>query len=145
MSSFIVQPSARGHRLVVDLEANGRPSRASRNACRTAAYGALGVRAIIQASNFGPCSWHCRRLRTLEGFAVHFRGVVICDNARCGAILRITQEPSPIAVSLQADDRSTYIICPRCSIRTVVELEEVDLCYLPPMSSSKSGGFASGS
>lgn len=53
---------------------------------------------------------------------MHFRDVVLCDNPRCGAILRITNVPGPIAVQLQTAPFGSYIVCPRCDRRTIIDL-----------------------
>jgi len=53
---------------------------------------------------------------------MHFRDVVLCDNPRCGAILRITNVEGPISVQLQTAPFGSYIVCPRCDRRTIIEL-----------------------
>jgi hypothetical protein len=53
---------------------------------------------------------------------MHFRDVVLCDNPRCGAILRITSVPGPISVQLQTSPFGSYVVCPRCDRRTIIEL-----------------------
>lgn len=53
---------------------------------------------------------------------MHFRDVVLCDNPRCGAILRITDTPGAISVQLQTAPFGTFIVCPRCDRRTIIEL-----------------------
>lgn len=57
---------------------------------------------------------------------MHFRDVVLCDNPRCGAILRITDVPGAISVQLQSAPFGTYIVCPRCDRRTIIELTGSD-------------------
>lgn len=52
---------------------------------------------------------------------VHFRDVVICDNSRCGAILRISDRPGPITVALQQGAFGTFIVCPRCAESTLID------------------------
>jgi hypothetical protein len=52
---------------------------------------------------------------------VHFRDVVICDNSRCGAILRISDRPGPIAVVLHQGPFGTFIVCPRCEQSTLID------------------------
>jgi hypothetical protein len=53
---------------------------------------------------------------------MNFRDVVICDNAPCGAILRISEQPGPISVSLTHGPFGTFVVCPRCSATTLVDL-----------------------
>jgi hypothetical protein len=53
---------------------------------------------------------------------MHFRDVVLCDNPHCGAILRITDVPGAISVQLQLAPFGSYIVCPRCDRRTIIEL-----------------------
>jgi hypothetical protein len=55
---------------------------------------------------------------------MHFRDVVICDNAGCGAILRISDRADPICVELQEGLFGTFIVCPRCTQTTVIEAVE---------------------
>ena len=57
---------------------------------------------------------------------MHFRDVVLCDNPRCGAILRITSAPGPISVRLQTAPFGSYVVCPRCDRRTIIELTGAD-------------------
>ena len=57
---------------------------------------------------------------------MHFRDVVLCDNPRCGAILRITSVPGPISVQLQTAPFGSYVVCPRCDRRTIIELTGAD-------------------
>ena len=57
---------------------------------------------------------------------MHFRDVVLCDNPRCGAILRITSVPGPISVQLQTAPFGSYVVCPRCDRRTIIELMGAD-------------------
>jgi hypothetical protein len=52
---------------------------------------------------------------------MQFRDVVICDNARCGAILRITDAPGPISVVVLSDSAGSFVACPRCGRRTAAE------------------------
>jgi hypothetical protein len=53
---------------------------------------------------------------------MHFRDVVLCDNPHCGAILRMTDAPGAISVQLQQAPFGSYIVCPRCDRRTIIEL-----------------------
>ena len=57
---------------------------------------------------------------------MHFRDVVLCDNPRCGAILRITESPGAISVQLQTAPFGSFIVCPRCDRRTIIELNGAD-------------------
>jgi hypothetical protein len=57
---------------------------------------------------------------------MHFRDVVLCDNPRCGAILRMTDAPGAISVQLQTAPFGSYIVCPRCDRRTIIELSGAD-------------------
>ena len=57
---------------------------------------------------------------------MHFRDVVLCDNPRCGAILRITNVEGPISVQLQTAPFGSYVVCPRCDRRTIIELTGAD-------------------
>ena len=57
---------------------------------------------------------------------MHFRDVVLCDNPRCGAILRITDSPGAISVQLQTAPFGSFIVCPRCDRRTIIELNGAD-------------------
>jgi hypothetical protein len=52
---------------------------------------------------------------------MRFRDVVLCDGPDCGAILRISTVPGPISVKLQQDGTGTFIECPRCNRRTLIE------------------------
>jgi hypothetical protein len=52
---------------------------------------------------------------------MHFRDVVICDNPACGAILRISDQPGPISVSVRTGSFGTFIVCPRCAQTTAIE------------------------
>ena len=52
---------------------------------------------------------------------MHFRDVVICDNAGCGAILRISDRPGPISVALNQGSFGSFIVCPRCRQSTLVD------------------------
>jgi len=53
---------------------------------------------------------------------MHFRDVVICDNAPCGAILRISEQPGPISVSLTTGPFGTFVVGPRCSSTTLIDV-----------------------
>jgi hypothetical protein len=63
---------------------------------------------------------------------MHFRDVVICDSAPCGAILRISDRPGPICVPLQASPRGTFVVCPRCGTTTVIEANSPEGPPTPP-------------
>ena len=52
---------------------------------------------------------------------MHFKDVVICDSAPCGAILRISERPGPISVPLQTSPLGTFVLCPRCGTMTVID------------------------
>ena len=52
---------------------------------------------------------------------MHFRDVVICDGAACGAILRISDSAGPICVPLQASPLGTFVECPRCGTVTIID------------------------
>ena len=52
---------------------------------------------------------------------MHFKDVVICDSAPCGAVLRISDQPGPISVPLQASPLGTFVLCPRCGTTTVID------------------------
>jgi hypothetical protein len=63
---------------------------------------------------------------------VHFNDVIICENPRCGAILRMSLEPGPIAVAIQTDVCGTFIVCPRCDRRTLIHASGDADAGLPP-------------
>jgi hypothetical protein len=47
--------------------------------------------------------------------------VVLCSNARCGAVLRIGRRASLLDVVLAADEDGPYFTCPRCQTRSPVQ------------------------
>ena len=53
---------------------------------------------------------------------MNFRDVVICDNPPCGAILRISDQPGPIAVSLHRGPFGSFVVCPRCAHSTMIDI-----------------------
>jgi hypothetical protein len=57
---------------------------------------------------------------------MRFRDVVLCDNPRCGAILRISDIPGAISVPLQIDLFGAFVVCPRCEHRTIIETSDAD-------------------
>ena len=52
---------------------------------------------------------------------MHFKDVVICDGAPCGAILRISDHPGPICVALESSPLGTFVVCPRCGTITIID------------------------
>jgi hypothetical protein len=70
---------------------------------------------------------------------MYFRDVVLCDNPRCGAILRITSVPGPISVQLQTAPFGSYVVCPRCDRRTIIELSGADGGFAGPLDARRAG------
>jgi len=66
-------------------------------------------------------NWHAP-IASPVSIRMNFRDVVICDNARCGAILRISERPGPISVSLTHGPFGTFVVCPRCSGTTLIDM-----------------------
>ena len=58
----------------------------------------------------------------MKAVRMNFRDVVICDNPTCGAILRISDKPGPIAVSLRRGPFGSFVLCPRCAHSTLIDI-----------------------
>jgi hypothetical protein len=56
---------------------------------------------------------------------VRCRDVVLCDNEACGAILRLGGATA-ISMQLEHDALGTFFYCPRCGLRTGVQLSSAE-------------------
>ena len=62
---------------------------------------------------------------------MQFIDVAVCNNLRCGAILRVTPVPGPFSALLQTDIGGAFLVCPRCGRRMRIELPDDSPAALP--------------